>query len=82
MRRHPAGKGIPGHGVACNGKQHIVRAGESLWTIAADELGTDELARIARYWPRIHKLNRALIGSNPNLIYAGQVLEMPAELQK
>ncbi len=56
-----------------------VKPGDSLWSIAADVLGTADPARIARYWPRIHRANRQVIGANPNLIFPGQILELPAE---
>ena len=42
-------------------------------------LGTDDLTRVARYWPRIHRANREIIGPNPDLIVPGQVLELPPE---
>lgn len=58
---------------------HAVLPGETLWSIAARRLGTDDIRRIARYWPRIHRLNRAEIGPNPDLIRPGQVLELPSE---
>lgn len=56
----------------------IVRAGDSLWTIAAGQLGplaTD--AEIAAHWPRWYERNREIIGGNPHLIIPGQVLEAP-----
>jgi nucleoid-associated protein YgaU len=43
------------------------------------KLGTTEARRIARYWPRIHRANRAVIGGDPNLIVPGQVLTLPPE---
>jgi resuscitation-promoting factor RpfA len=57
----------------------VVQPGDSLWSIAAEILETSDPARIARYWPRIHQLNRQLIGADPNLIFPGQVLELPDE---
>jgi hypothetical protein len=58
---------------------HAVLPGETLWSIAARRLHTDDVRRIARYWPRIHRANRDEIGPNPNLIRPGQVLELPPE---
>ena len=58
---------------------HAVLPGETLWSIAAERLRTDDVRRIARYWPRIHRANRDEIGPNPNLIRPGQVLELPPE---
>ncbi|MGI8621584.1 MAG: LysM peptidoglycan-binding domain-containing protein [Actinomycetota bacterium] len=56
-------------------------AGDSLWTIASRVLDTDDLRLIARYWPRIHRANRDLIGATPNLIRPGWVLELPPECE-
>jgi len=56
-----------------------VAAGESLWTIAGRVLDTEDPRRIARYWPRIHRANRSLIGTTPNLIRPGWMLELPPE---
>lgn len=56
----------------------VVRAGDSLWSIAAEHLGplaTD--AEIAAHWPRWYERNRETIGSNPHLIIPGQVFEAP-----
>ncbi|MDQ4125019.1 MAG: LysM peptidoglycan-binding domain-containing protein, partial [Actinomycetota bacterium] len=58
---------------------HAVLPGDTLWSIAAERLGTDDVRRIARYWPRIHRANREVIGANPDLIRPGQVLELPPE---
>jgi nucleoid-associated protein YgaU len=56
-----------------------VLPGDTLWSIAAERLGTDDIRRIARYWPRIHRANREVIGPNPDLLRPGQVLELPPE---
>lgn len=56
---------------------HVVMPGESLWTIAARWLDTTDPRRIAPFWPRIYRLNQALIGPDPDLIRPGQVLEIP-----
>lgn len=78
MRRHPSGnKRIAATGVC--GDRYVVAPGDALWSIAARALGTDEPRRVARYWPRIHRVNRAVIGSDPSLIYPGQVLRLPPE---
>lgn len=76
MRRHPSGKGVAP--VACDNR-YTVASGDELWSIAARALGTEDPRRIARYWPRIHWLNRAVIGADPSLIYPGQVLRLPPE---
>jgi hypothetical protein len=59
-----------------------VRRGDSLWAICAEILpdnATDK--EIARAWPLMYGANRATIGDNPSLIYAGQTLEVPSELR-
>ena len=60
-------------------RRYQVAAGDSLWTIAGRVLDTDDPRRIARYWPRIHRANRSLIGTTPNLIRPGWELELPPE---
>lgn len=55
-----------------------VKSGDSLWKISADQLGPHASnAEIAAFWPQIYETNRSVIGSDPNLIYAGQTLEIP-----
>lgn len=57
---------------------HVVRPGDSLWTIASAVLGTEDPVPVARYWARIHRANREVIGPNPDLIYPGQKLTLPS----
>ena len=59
--------------------RHVVRPGDSLWAIAASELGPDagETA-IARRWPQWYAANAAAIGPDPDLIRPGQTLQAPA----
>jgi hypothetical protein len=57
-----------------------VRAGDSLWSIAAAHLGPDATAtRIAAQWPRWYAENRGVIGDDPTLIRPGQRLRPPHE---
>lgn len=59
---------------------HVVRAGESLWSIAAAELGADATpAQIAARWPQWFEANSDLIGADPDLIHPGQELHAPAD---
>lgn len=51
---------------------YTVKSGDCLWSIAKKFLGNG-----SRY-TEIYEANKAIIGSNPNLIYAGQVLTIPA----
>jgi nucleoid-associated protein YgaU len=59
-------------------RQVTVRPGDSLWSIAAGELGPGARAGdIAVAWPRWWAANRALVGADPNLIHPGQRLRAP-----
>jgi nucleoid-associated protein YgaU len=54
-----------------------VRPGDTLWALAQRTLppgATD--AAVARRWPEIHALNRAVIGPDPDLIQPGQRLRL------
>ena len=51
---------------------YTVKPGDCLWNIAKKSLGNG-----ARY-TEIYEANKAIIGSNPNLIYAGQVFTIPS----
>jgi hypothetical protein len=56
----------------------VVRAGDSLWRIAARHL--DPLAspaQIAAAWPGWYAANRDVVGPDPGLIHPGQVLSRP-----
>lgn len=50
--------------------RHVVTRGDTLGGIAK---------RYGTTWQTLHKLNRATIGSNPNRIFAGQVLVLPCK---
>lgn len=55
-----------------------VRRGDSLWGIAAAHLPPSATDRaIAAAWPRWYAANRAVIGSDPDLILPGQMLVPP-----
>ena len=51
-------------------RTYTVQKGDSLWRIAAKELGS------GRRWQEIYELNRGVI-SNPSLIFVGQKLKLP-----
>lgn len=59
---------------------HVVRPGDSLWSIAARDLprGSSEEA-IARRWHAIYAANRRRIGPDPDLIVPGQQLHLPGK---
>jgi nucleoid-associated protein YgaU len=57
----------------------VVKPGESLWEIAAAELGrTAGDDAVEDRWPQWYAANRAVIGPDPDLILPGQVLRIPA----
>lgn len=66
---------------------HSVTAGDSLWEIAAAQVASAtgreraalSPAEIAGYWVRVCEANRGrLVSGDLNLIYAGEVVELPA----
>ncbi|KRE50340.1 hypothetical protein ASG92_08580 [Arthrobacter sp. Soil736] len=60
------------------GAEVAVRAGDSLWTIAARALGPAASdVEIAVQWPRWYDANRNVIGADPNVLLPGQVLKPP-----
>lgn len=80
MKRHPAGKALGGSAEDRERKatttKYVVRAGDTLWSIAQRELRTEDLRAIARFWPKIHRANRDSI-ADPSLILPGQILVIP-----
>lgn len=52
-------------------KTYTVKSGDCLWNIAKALYGS------GADYTRIYNANKGVIGSNPNLIYAGQVLTIP-----
>ena len=60
------------------GGHHVVKVGESLWTIAADALAPEATpAQVASTSAAWYDANRSTIGPNPDLILAGQQLTAP-----
>ncbi len=75
----PPLSGAPGDAHSPPGAWVQVNAGDSLWKIAARELGpaaTD--AQIAVDWPYWYSANRAAIGRDPNLLKPGVRLSEPS----
>ena len=61
--------------------QVVVAAGDSLWSIAADHLPDGaSAAQIAAAWPTWYAENSSVIGSDPDLIRPGQLLDPPQEV--
>ena len=62
-------------------RQHVVRQGESLWAVAAAELGPEASdAAVADRWPQWYAANNAVVGPDPGLLRPGQVLRAPSRL--
>jgi nucleoid-associated protein YgaU len=56
----------------------VVSRGDSLWSIAARQLGPMASdVDIALHWPKWHSANRHLIGDDPGLLVPGQILQPP-----
>lgn len=62
-----------------DGTRHVVvRPGDSLWAIAAADLGPAATpARVAQAWPQWWSANRALVGDDPDLLHPGTALADP-----
>lgn len=55
-----------------------VRPGDTLWSIAADQLGPHATDwEIAEHWPRWHEANRDAIGDDPSHLLPGSLLHAP-----
>jgi nucleoid-associated protein YgaU len=56
----------------------VVRAGDSLWHLAAADLPAGaSAARVTARWQAIHHVNAGVIGPDPDLIHPGQRLSLP-----
>jgi nucleoid-associated protein YgaU len=60
---------------AATGGAYVVRPGDSLWSIARSHPapGTDVESR----WRQVWRLNRDVVGADPDLIHPGQALRLP-----
>ena len=57
---------------------HVVRPGESLWSISAALLPADVGdAAVDRAWHRLHAANRERVGPDPDLVHPGTRLVVP-----
>jgi nucleoid-associated protein YgaU len=59
---------------------YVVRAGDSLWTIAQRLLPTAPTDDVDEAWRRIHRANRSTVGHDPDLIIPGTTLRLPGSL--
>ena len=56
-------------------RTYTVVSGDNLWAIAR------KLSGNGANWPELYEANKAVVGNNPSLIYAGQVYNVPAGWQ-
>ena len=77
-------EGAPSREVAPASRNHTTRSshqvvvGDSLWSIACQELSDDASPpEILEYSLRIHAANLDVMGDNPNILYPGQTLTLP-----
>lgn len=61
---------------------HVVRHGDTLWSIAAATLPRGATPdEVEARWREIHRTNRHVIGDDPHLIHPGQDLSLPTTSQ-
>ncbi len=59
---------------------YTVQAGDTLWSIAADQLGKGtDASTIYDYTLDIYEANKDALGQNAELLYEGQVLQIPEQ---
>lgn len=82
----PAIEAVASQSVAEMPTTYIIRRGDNLWSIAAS-IVAGELGRrpsdheVAPYWRRLIMLNLPHLSSgDPNIVYAGELLELPKDL--
>jgi hypothetical protein len=59
--------------------RYTVEQGDTLWGIAASHLAPADrsLPKVHRYWRRIYRANRPVIGADPDRIHPGTRLDVP-----
>lgn len=59
---------------------YTVQAGDTLWSIAAEQLGEGtDASTIYNYTLDIYEVNKDALGQNAELLYEGQVLQIPEQ---
>jgi len=74
----PAARPAP----SCAGTTHRVGTGDTLWTIAARAVRSNDTGRVTIAWHRLYDANRGAVGSNPSLLDVGTTLCVPASLSR
>jgi nucleoid-associated protein YgaU len=65
---------------AASPTSYVVQPGDNLWRIAARTMSTSSDGELVRYWQALVSLNRPHLRSgDPNLIYPGEVVTLPAK---
>ena len=76
---HPSALTYPSASTRRVARTVVVHHGDTLWDMAARHLpGQVSNARIAAAWPQWYRLNRSVIGFDPNLIRPGMRIRTPA----
>lgn len=71
----------PAQPMTASPRSHVVKKGESLWSISADALGDRASpGNVARAWPDLYRANQRSIGADPNLVDVGLSLVLPDSL--
>ena len=80
--RSPAADEAANPGSEAEDKTWLVMPGDNLWGIAADTVahrtGSAEPHTVLQYWLDLLEANVEVLGENPDLIYSGQILRLPA----
>ena len=68
----------PAHDTEDTEDTAVVRRGDTLWSLAAAELGPGaSAAAVTDRWRQVYQRNRAVVGADPDLIRPGQLLRLP-----
>jgi hypothetical protein len=74
----PLGAAVTSEGPAPGPRTVVVRAGDSLWSLAASRLPSSAPeAAVDAAWRRLYEHNRTTVGPDPDLIHPGDRLRLP-----